>query len=135
MKVIRFNEADSYEPEKDWKRLCLCNEKDISIEYFIKPPFHASPLHNHSNAQILVVLKGKLTIIIEEEGEETPEEPKEEPQEQPEEPETGGMADVTGAPVVSVGGRPVYKNIILGLMFLLVIGYGLFYIYGKNRGY
>ena len=71
MKVIRFNEAESYEPEKDWKRLSLCNEKDISIEHFVKPPLHASPLHDHPNAQILTVLKGKLTIVIDNAGEET----------------------------------------------------------------
>jgi len=40
----------------------LCNEADISIEHFVKPPFHASPLHEHPNAQVLVVLKGKLAI-------------------------------------------------------------------------
>ena len=62
MKVIRFNTAESYEPEKDWKRVSLCNEKEISIEHFVKPPHHASPLHHHPNVQVLVVLKGTLTI-------------------------------------------------------------------------
>ena len=38
MKVVRFSSAESYEPEKDWKRVSLCNEKDISIEHFVKPP-------------------------------------------------------------------------------------------------
>jgi quercetin dioxygenase-like cupin family protein len=63
MKVIRFKTAESYEPEKDWKRVSLCSEKDISIEHFVKPPHHASPNHEHPNAQILVVLKGKLAIL------------------------------------------------------------------------
>ncbi|MBC8433714.1 MAG: hypothetical protein H8D96_17530 [Desulfobacterales bacterium] len=40
----------------------MCNENDISIEHFVKPPQHASPLHGHPNAQVLVVLKGKLAI-------------------------------------------------------------------------
>ena len=62
MEVIRFNNAESYEPEKDWKRVSLCNQEEISIEHFIKPPSHASPRHEHSNAQVLIVLKGKLTI-------------------------------------------------------------------------
>jgi quercetin dioxygenase-like cupin family protein len=54
MKVVRFSSAESYEPEKDWKRVSLCNEKDISIEHFIKPPHHASPLHDHpSGEQVL----------------------------------------------------------------------------------
>jgi quercetin dioxygenase-like cupin family protein len=63
MKIIRFNDAETYEPEKDWKRASLCNQEDISIEHFIKPPKHASPLHDHPNAQVLLVLKGQLSII------------------------------------------------------------------------
>ncbi|MBN2180844.1 MAG: cupin domain-containing protein [Sedimentisphaerales bacterium] len=62
MKVIRFKSAETYEPEKNWKRTSLCNQKDISIEHFIKPPKHASPRHDHPNAQVLVVLEGKLSI-------------------------------------------------------------------------
>ena len=69
MKVIRFKTAETYEPEPAWKRVSLCNEKDISIEHFIKPPHHASPRHDHPNAQVLVVLKGQLAIVTEEEGE------------------------------------------------------------------
>jgi quercetin dioxygenase-like cupin family protein len=65
MKVIHFNEAESYEPEKDWKRASLCNEKDISVEHFLKPPNHASPSHQHPNAQVLIVLKGKMSVINE----------------------------------------------------------------------
>lgn len=71
MKVIRFNSAESYEPEKDWRRVSLCGEADISIEHFTKPPHHASPLHEHPNAQVLVVLKGQLTIITDDSGGET----------------------------------------------------------------
>jgi quercetin dioxygenase-like cupin family protein len=62
MKVVRFSTAESYEPEENWKRVSLCNQKDISIEHFVKPPHHASPLHHHPNAQVLVVLEGKLAI-------------------------------------------------------------------------
>lgn len=69
MKVVHFNKAESYEPEKDWKRTSLCSENDISVEHFIKPPGHASPRHEHSNAQVLVVLKGKLTIFTDNDGE------------------------------------------------------------------
>ncbi len=69
MKTIRFNTAESYEPEKDWKRLSLCAEHDISIEHFIKPPGHASPKHDHPNAQVLHVLEGQLSVITDEDGE------------------------------------------------------------------
>jgi len=69
MNVIRFSEAESYEPEKDWKRVSLCNQEDISVEHFVKPPKHSSPLHDHPNAQVLIVLKGKLSIITDSDGE------------------------------------------------------------------
>ena len=62
MKVIRFDSAESYEPKENWKRVSLCCEESISIEHFIKPPGHASPRHEHTNAQVLIVLKGKLVI-------------------------------------------------------------------------
>ena len=66
MNVIHFNDAESYEPEKNWKRVSLCKERDISVEHFVKPPNHASPSHQHPNAQVLVVLKGKISVINEE---------------------------------------------------------------------
>ena len=58
MKVIRFKKAESYEPQENWKRVNLCNEKNISLEYFIKPPKHTSPMHQHPQEQVLVVIKG-----------------------------------------------------------------------------
>ena len=62
MKVVRFKSAESYEPEKDWKRVSLCGQTDVSIEHFVKPPHHASPHHEHPNAQVLVVLTGKMSV-------------------------------------------------------------------------
>jgi len=70
MNVIHFSNAESYEPEKNWKRTSICNEEDISIEHFIKPPKHESPSHKHPSAQILMVLKGKLSVINEKNKEE-----------------------------------------------------------------
>lgn len=63
MKVIHFDEAESYEPEAQWKRMSLCREKEVSVEHFTKPPGHISPRHEHPNAQVLVVIKGKLSIF------------------------------------------------------------------------
>ncbi|MBZ4643357.1 MAG: hypothetical protein PWQ25_1198 [Deferribacteres bacterium] len=68
MKVVRFESAESYEPEKNWRRVSLCNQSDISIEHFVKAPGHASPKHSHPNAQVLIVLKGKLEIWTAEGG-------------------------------------------------------------------
>ena len=67
MKVSRFKTAERYEPEKDWRRASLCAEKDISIEHFVKPSHHASQNHNHPNAQVMIVVKGKLTIMTDRE--------------------------------------------------------------------
>jgi quercetin dioxygenase-like cupin family protein len=67
MKVVRFDTAESYEPEKDWKRVSLCNEADISVEHFVKPPGHASPRHEHPSAQVIIVLKGKMVLITDDE--------------------------------------------------------------------
>ena len=69
MNIIRFSEAESYEPEKDWKRVSLCNQEDISVEHFVKPPKHSSPLHDHPNAQVLIVLQGKMLIVTDNDGE------------------------------------------------------------------
>lgn len=69
MKVVRFDKAERYEPEKDWKRVSLCSETDISVEHFVKPPGHASPRHEHPSAQVTIVLKGKM-VITTDDGEE-----------------------------------------------------------------
>jgi len=74
MRIVRFGSAESYEPEKNWKRVSLCSEKDVSIEHFTKPPHHASPKHEHANAQVLVVLRGKLSILTDAGGEQILEE-------------------------------------------------------------
>jgi quercetin dioxygenase-like cupin family protein len=69
MKIVRFHQAEKYEPEKNWKRVSLCCEGDISVEHFTKPPGHASPRHDHPNAQVMVVLSGRLRIITDADGE------------------------------------------------------------------
>jgi len=70
MKVIQFDSAENYEPEKDWKRVSLCSQDEISIEHFVKPPGHASSRHDHPNAQVLIVLKGKLVITTDDDEQE-----------------------------------------------------------------
>lgn len=70
MNIVRYAKAETYEPEPHWKRVSLCNQPQISIEHFIKPPGHASPLHSHENAQVLIVLQGKLVIEVEGESRE-----------------------------------------------------------------
>jgi len=55
--------------KRNWKRVSLCSEGDISVEHFVKPSGHASPSHDHASAQVLVVLQGRLSIFTEKEGE------------------------------------------------------------------
>lgn len=69
VRVVHIVEAESYEPERDWRRSSLCNESDVSVEHFVKPPGHSSPRHGHVNSQVLVVLKGKLAVSTDEDGE------------------------------------------------------------------
>ena len=62
MKVIHFAKAQRCEPEPGWERVSLCNEPRLSIEYFVKPPGHASPMHEHPQEQVTIVLKGKMVV-------------------------------------------------------------------------
>lgn len=62
MKVIHLIEAEKYEPEKGWMRAGTCSERSVSVEYFIKPSRHSSPLHQHPQEQVCVVLKGKMRV-------------------------------------------------------------------------
>jgi quercetin dioxygenase-like cupin family protein len=62
MKVVHLRGAETYEPDKNWLRASTCNEKNISLEYFVKPAKHSSPLHNHPEEQVCVVIKGKMKV-------------------------------------------------------------------------
>ncbi len=63
MKVIHLEGAETYEPEPDWKRASLCDEPKVSIEYFVKPPRHASPMHEHPQEQVTIVVKGRMKAV------------------------------------------------------------------------
>jgi quercetin dioxygenase-like cupin family protein len=62
LKVIRVDDAERYEPEPGWMRASVCSERNISLEYFVKPAKHSSPLHKHANEQVCVVIKGKMRV-------------------------------------------------------------------------
>jgi quercetin dioxygenase-like cupin family protein len=63
MKVIHLDGAESYEPEPDWKRASLCNEPSVSLEHFVKPAGHASPMHEHPQEQVTLVLSGQMRVV------------------------------------------------------------------------
>lgn len=62
MKVVRVTDAEKCEPQRGWMRASTCNEKNISLEYFVKPPGHSSPTHHHPEEQVCVVIRGKMRV-------------------------------------------------------------------------
>lgn len=65
MKVIHRATARKIEPNPGWKRASLCNEPQVSVEHFVKPPHHASPMHHHPQAQVCIVLEGAMIVRTE----------------------------------------------------------------------
>lgn len=65
MNVTRFADAEVDEPEPGWVRKALAETDRLSVEWFEKPPGHASPMHEHEHEQISVVLQGQVTVYTE----------------------------------------------------------------------
>ena len=65
MKSIKFGSAPTYEPQPEWKRVSLCEEDPVSIEWFRKPSHHASPMHDHPSHQVTVVIEGRMRVWTE----------------------------------------------------------------------
>lgn len=65
MKSVRFDSAESYEPDKGWRRVSLAGSEQFAFEWFEKPPGHSSPMHDHENEQVCLVLDGEMTIYTE----------------------------------------------------------------------
>ncbi len=62
MRVIHLKEAEKYEPDSGWLRASVCCQSNVSVEYFIKPGKHSSPLHDHPQEQVCVVVKGRMLV-------------------------------------------------------------------------
>lgn len=65
MKSVKFDAAESYEPDKGWRRVSLAGSEQFAFEWFEKPPGHSSPMHDHENEQVCLVLDGEMTIYTE----------------------------------------------------------------------
>ncbi|WP_255171719.1 cupin domain-containing protein [Natrononativus amylolyticus] len=65
MKPVRFDNADTYEPDEGWRRVSLAGSDQFTFEWFEKPPGHSSPMHDHENEQVCVVLEGEITVFTE----------------------------------------------------------------------
>lgn len=62
MDVVKHDEAETYEPDEGWERRALAGSDTFTFEWFTKPPGHSSPMHDHENEQVCVVLDGELTL-------------------------------------------------------------------------
>jgi len=67
MNIIKFEDAERYEPDAGWRRVALAGSDRFSFEWFAKPPGHSSPMHHHENEQVCVCLDGRLVVHFEEE--------------------------------------------------------------------
>ena len=65
MERVDFDAAETYEPDEGWRRVALAGSDDASLEWFEKPPGHSSPMHDHENGQVCLVLAGELTVHTE----------------------------------------------------------------------
>jgi len=65
MKATNFEDAETYEPDEGWQRVSLADSEKFCFEWFEKPPGHSSPMHDHENEQVCIVLEGELTIHTE----------------------------------------------------------------------
>ena len=65
MKPVPFDDAETYEPEPDWRRVAMAGSDRFSFEWFEKPPGHSSPMHDHENEQVCICLEGELTVETE----------------------------------------------------------------------
>ena len=63
MKPVTFRDAETYEPDEGWRRVALAGSDRFSFEWFEKPPGHSSPMHDHENEQVCLVLAGELTVV------------------------------------------------------------------------
>ena len=68
MQPVLFNEAETCEPEEEWRRVAMAGSDQFSFEWFEKPPGHTSPTHHHENEQICLVTEGELTLVFESEA-------------------------------------------------------------------
>ena len=65
MRPVPFDTAETYEPDEGWRRVSLAGSDRFSFEWFEKPPGHSSPMHDHENEQVCLVLQGEMTVYTE----------------------------------------------------------------------
>ena len=68
MEPVEFDDAAAYEPDEGWRRVSLAGSERFSFEWFEKPPGHSSPMHDHENEQVCLVLRGELVVHTEDDS-------------------------------------------------------------------
>ena len=68
MQLVSFDEAETYEPDDGWRRVSMAGSDRFAFEWFEKPPGHSSPMHDHENEQVCLVLGGELTVYTEDDA-------------------------------------------------------------------
>lgn len=68
MRNVKFAEGEAYEPDDGWQRVSLAGSDKFTFEWFEKPPGHSSPMHDHENEQVCLVLQGEITVHTEEDA-------------------------------------------------------------------
>jgi quercetin dioxygenase-like cupin family protein len=68
MQPVSFDEAETYEPDEGWRRVSLAGSDRFTFEWFEKPPGHSSPMHDHENEQVCLVLQGEMTVYTEDDA-------------------------------------------------------------------
>ena len=63
MRVVTLTEGERFEPDPGWRRIGLAGSENVSVEYFEKPPGHASPLHSHRHEQTCIVIRGRMRAV------------------------------------------------------------------------
>lgn len=49
MEYVRFDDAEEENPAEGWRRAGLMSRDAVSVDWFEKPPGHASEKHAHDN--------------------------------------------------------------------------------------
>lgn len=68
MEPVKFDEAETYEPDEGWRRVAMAGSEKFTFEWFEKPPGHSSPMHDHDNEQVCICLEGELTVHTEDDS-------------------------------------------------------------------
>lgn len=65
MEHVSFEDAETCQPDKGWRRVSLAGSDQFTFEWFEKPAGHSSPMHDHANEQVCIALQDELTVITE----------------------------------------------------------------------